>query len=728
MGSKISACIKAVKVWIAANRVAAGVIASVVVAGGGTAVALGAGILPQAAVAETTAETTAGVFDDAQDIVLDNELSGEDLEAVYEPNLLRGSLMGEPLLEELWESLESIYGQTKTKTSAATTTEEETTTEAEKETTTEKEKIEIPPVVVAPVNDKEDSQPQDDTNKGSSEKLDIEEVIEQEKEKEKEKEEEGEYENVSRSYGIDVSKWQYSIDWSKVAASGVEFAIIRVGYRGNQTGDIVMDPYFERNIKGALANNIKVGVYFYSQAIDEEEAKQEAAWVVNVIQKYQITYPVVYDCEGLGQNRIKDVGKTQRSKNAAAFLDYVRSSGYTPMMYASKYGYTKNWDLSYIKNSKIWLAHYTSGGLSTPSDYSGTYHMWQYTSKGSVPGIKGNVDLNVAYFSYSHTPDPVIGTVSYSVLDENSQPVAGATVSMKGSNSRRTLTAETGENGVAVFNNVVVDDYEVSVSAMPDGYQSTADSRVKVGFGKAESSYEGRLLIAHIKAGVSCDVIDKNGAPVKGVTVILSGTSKNGEKVEISAETNEAGKAEFKDVPLGSYEVYTAKAPEGYALLAQPKKEVVEVTSAAAVSVASKLTVEKTVIPGESTTPETPDNTTAPSTPAESTTDTPSTPAESTTDTPSTPAESTTDAPSTPAESTTNAPSTPAESTTPRASEEDTSKEQTTAKPETTADTRTVAESEESSPENSSESDAGSASAEVSLEGEVESGSGETTE
>ncbi len=747
MGSKVSACIKAVKVWIAANKVTAGILAGVIVAGGGAAVALGAGILPQPAAAETEAETQAEFPDNAQNIVLDNELSSEDLEAVYEPNLLRGSLMGEPLLEELWESLESVYGQ-KTTTKAAATEEESTTKEEEKETTTEKEKIEIPPVVVAPVNDKEDSQPQDDSNKGSSEQLDIEEVIEQEKEKEEEKEEAGEYENVSRSYGIDVSKWQYSIDWSKVAASGVEFAIIRVGYRGNKTGDIVMDPYFERNIKGALANNIKVGVYFYSQAIDEEEAKQEAAWVVNVIQKYQITYPVVYDCEGLGQNRIKDVGKTQRSKNAAAFLDYIRSSGYTPMMYASKYGYTKNWDLSYIKNSKIWLAHYTSGGLSTPSDYSGTYHMWQYTSKGRVPGIKGDVDLNVAYFSYSHTPDPVVGTVSYSVLDENSQPVPGATVSMKGTNTRRTLTAETGENGVAVFNNVVVDDYEVSVSAMPDGYQRTADSKVQVSFGKAESSYEGRLLVAHVRASVSCDVIDMNGAPVKGVTVALSGTAKNGEKVEQSAETNESGKAEFKDVPLGSYEIYTVKAPEGYKLLAQPKKEAVEVTSASAVNVASKLTVEKTEVPSESTTPESPDDTTAPSspsssegtTPEETTTKAPedTTPAETTTRAPegTTQEETTTRAPegTTQEETTTKAPedTTPAETTT--KAPEDTTPAQTateelttTAKPEATmesveatqAESRTTAEQSADSP---LESDEGTTPGMASLEDGIDSG------
>ena len=680
-GSKISALIKVVKTWVAANKAAAGILAGVFVAGGGTAVALGAGAFSQPVAAETTQAVVQTVPESTQ-----AELSGEDIEAIYVPNLLRGDLIGEPLLNELWESLEAAYNP------RVGTTAEETTTEEETETT-KKEKVEIPPVVVAPVNDKEDEQPQDDADKGTSDELDIKDVIEQEKEKE----EEGEYENISRSYGIDVSKWQYSIDWAQVAASGVEFAMIRVGYRGNQTGEIVMDPYFERNIKGALANHIKVGIYFYSQAIDEEEAKQEAAWVVNVIQKYQITYPVVYDCEGLGQNRIKDVTKTQRSKNAAAFLDYIRGAGYTPMMYASKYGYNKNWDMSYIKNCKIWLAHYTSGGLNTHSDYSGTYHMWQYTSKGSVPGIRGNVDLNVAYFSYSNTPDPVIGTVNYTVVDDTGAPVKGATVSMKGANSRRILTAETGDNGIASFANVVVDDYNVEVTGIPEYYKKGAQSTAQISFGKAENIFEGRLSIDRIMStGVSCEVVDMNAKAVAGVTVTLAGTSRLGTAVQMSAVTDAGGKAVFANVPLGSYETYVSAVPEGYEMPAAPVKEIVEVTSSAAVTVKQKMTV-KAVKPSESETPEEPstdnpgettkpDETTKPAEttkpdettkPSETTKpdETATAPAETTTEPveTTTPAETTTAAPATttaapsssPAETTTTAAAAPAESATP---------------------------------------------------------------
>ncbi len=571
--SKIKGAAKAAKLWITANKLAAGIAAGVLVVGGGAAVALGAGFLPQ----QTAAETT--------EAVISSDLSTEELAAAYEANLLRGEQMGQPLLDAMWESLEQEYAR-------ETTTEEETTeeeTEAEKE---ELPEVEIPPVVVAPINDEEDEQPQDDGDKGTSDEIDISDVVDN-----------GNYENVGVSYGIDVSKWQGSIDWSKVAESGVEFAIIRVGYRGNTTGEIVMDPYFERNIKGALANNIKVGVYFYSQAINEEEALVEAAWVVNVISKYQITYPVVYDCEGLGQNRIKDVTKTQRSKNAGAFLDYIRKAGYTPMMYASKYGYNNNWDLSYITNCKYWLAHYTSGGLSTPSDYAGTYHMWQYTSKGSVPGIRGNVDMNIAYFSYSNTPDPVIGTVSYTVKDESGSPVSGATVTMKGSASRKTLTAVTDSNGTASFTDVVVDDYAVSVSGVPDGYATVAESQTSVSFGKAEASYSGSLQLKRVaSSSVRYYVVDQEGSPVQGATVTLSGNAKVGAAVNMTATTNASGLAEFKNIPLGTYEVYASGAPEGYSLPATTTKETANITSSDPYTGSQKIVINKDEKPTETET------------------------------------------------------------------------------------------------------------------------------
>ena len=130
------------------------------------------------------------------------------------------------------------------------------------------------------------------------------------------------FENVGqKSMGIDVSHHQGRIDWAQVKASGVEFAIIRVGYRGQTSGGIYEDAYFKTNMKGAIANGIKVGAYFYSTAINETEALEEAAWVVKKIAPYSITYPVVYDFEDFNSKRCANVGGAEATKNANAFLN-----------------------------------------------------------------------------------------------------------------------------------------------------------------------------------------------------------------------------------------------------------------------------------------------------------------------------------------------------------------------------------------------------------------------
>jgi GH25 family lysozyme M1 (1,4-beta-N-acetylmuramidase) len=132
------------------------------------------------------------------------------------------------------------------------------------------------------------------------------------------------FENVGqKSMGIDVSQHQGKIDWAAVRNSGVEFAIIRVGYRGQTQGGIYEDRYFKTNMSGAIANGIKVGVYFYSTAINEEEALEEAAWVVKKIAPYSVTYPVVYDFEDFNSKRCANVGGVECTKNANAFLVIV---------------------------------------------------------------------------------------------------------------------------------------------------------------------------------------------------------------------------------------------------------------------------------------------------------------------------------------------------------------------------------------------------------------------
>lgn len=209
------------------------------------------------------------------------------------------------------------------------------------------------------------------------------------------------FENVGKkSMGIDVSQHQGKIDWAQVRASGVEFAIIRVGYRGQTAGGIYEDRYFKTNMKGAIANGIKVGVYFYSTAINETEALEEAAWVVKKIAPYSVTYPVVYDFEDFNSKRCANVDGAQATKNALSYLNYVKANGYEPMMYANKNDITKRMSRGSF-GCKFWLAHYTE-----QTDYTGNVNMWQYTSQGSVPGISGGVDMNIAYFNYGTVAEP----------------------------------------------------------------------------------------------------------------------------------------------------------------------------------------------------------------------------------------------------------------------------------------------------------------------------------
>lgn len=262
-------------------------------------------------------------------------------------------------------------------------------------------------IEVAPINDKEDVQKRtrDVDNTSPSSVSDAKQ-----------------YETSGTSIGIDVSKWQNNIDWKKVKQSGVEFAMIRVGYRGSQTGKIVMDPYFTKNIKGALNNNIHVGIYFFSMAKTEAEAIEEADWTINAIKNYHITYPVAFDLESFGIDRLAGVSNSQLNKNAVAFLNRIQSAGYTAMHYGSKSKFGPVWNMNILNQYKIWLAHYTN-----KTNYAGKYNMWQYTSKGIVPGINGNVDLNIAYFKLSSNASDEVKDDSALSIDPNAEAIKKVT-------------------------------------------------------------------------------------------------------------------------------------------------------------------------------------------------------------------------------------------------------------------------------------------------------------
>lgn len=194
--------------------------------------------------------------------------------------------------------------------------------------------------------------------------------------------------------GIDVSKWNKEIDWDRVKGAGIEFAIIRAGYRGSVTGSLVVDPYFEANMKGAASSGIPTGIYFFTQAVNEVEAVEEASAVLKLIRDYQISYPIFIDTEGAGGNgRADGLDPETRTLVCEAFCRTIENAGYNAGVYASRNWYNNNLYTDRLDDYCIWLAEYRSAPL-----YQGYYQMWQYTSKGAVDGIEGNVDMNISYF------------------------------------------------------------------------------------------------------------------------------------------------------------------------------------------------------------------------------------------------------------------------------------------------------------------------------------------
>ena len=199
----------------------------------------------------------------------------------------------------------------------------------------------------------------------------------------------------SGTMGIDVSKWNGSIDWNAVKNSGVSYVIIRCGYRGSSTGVLVEDPKFRSNIKGAKAAGLKVGAYFFSQAVNEVEAVEEASMALNLVSGYGLSYPIFMDVEASG-GRGDGISKETRTAVCRAFCATVQNSGYAAGIYANKTWFTEKISTGSLTGYKIWLAQYASA----PSYTATRYDMWQYSAKGRVSGISGNVDMNISYLHY----------------------------------------------------------------------------------------------------------------------------------------------------------------------------------------------------------------------------------------------------------------------------------------------------------------------------------------
>lgn len=195
--------------------------------------------------------------------------------------------------------------------------------------------------------------------------------------------------------GIDVSKWNGEIDWDRVRNAGVEFAIVRAGYRGSVTGSLVEDPCFAANMKGAAASGVPVGVYFFTQAVNEVEAVEEASVVLQLVKEYSLDYPIFIDTEGAGGNgRADGLDAETRTLVCEAFCRTIENAGYKAGVYGSRNWYNNNLYTDRLDSDYcIWLAEYRSVPL-----YQGYYQIWQYTSKGKVDGIDGNVDMNISYY------------------------------------------------------------------------------------------------------------------------------------------------------------------------------------------------------------------------------------------------------------------------------------------------------------------------------------------
>lgn len=198
--------------------------------------------------------------------------------------------------------------------------------------------------------------------------------------------------------GIDVSEWQGNINWQKVKDSGVEFVMIRLGGRGTESGEIYSDEYTQRNYEGAIAAGLKVGGYFFSQSITVEEAVEEAQYALEKVKNWDVQMPIAYDWEYVDSKaRTGAMDSRTLTDMTKAFCDTIRDAGYETMIYFGRSQSTDMLILEELLDYPFWLAYYT-----TVMNYPYKVDMWQYTETGAVPGISGNVDMNLL-FLYDET-------------------------------------------------------------------------------------------------------------------------------------------------------------------------------------------------------------------------------------------------------------------------------------------------------------------------------------
>lgn len=200
--------------------------------------------------------------------------------------------------------------------------------------------------------------------------------------------------------GVDISKHTGKVNFTGVKAAGVDYVMIRLGSRGYSTGQISLDENFKENIEGAIEAGLEVGVYFYSQAITQEEAVQEANFVVQNLEPYRakVKYPVAFDMEFVSndKSRVDGLSRDDKTTVTAAFMEGIKAAGYVPMIYGDKEWLIKEIDMTKLQVYDVWL----SQEKDIP-DYPYQYTMWQYSTDGVLNGINGNADLNICFVNYS---------------------------------------------------------------------------------------------------------------------------------------------------------------------------------------------------------------------------------------------------------------------------------------------------------------------------------------
>ncbi|MFT3982928.1 MAG: glycoside hydrolase family 25 protein [Lachnospiraceae bacterium] len=207
------------------------------------------------------------------------------------------------------------------------------------------------------------------------------------------------------AFGIDVSKHQGTIDWELVKKDGVQFAMLRVASRGYGSGQLLLDDNFVQYADGAKKNGINLGVYVYSQAVNETEAIEEANFAVAAVSNYKIAYPIACDVEMVDNDtaRTDKLTVEERTKCVKAFCDTVKTYGYKPVIYADRDMLISGLDMEVLKDYDVWLSDVTGlagGDVIQQTDYPYQFTIWQYSNAGTVNGISGSVDLNISFVNY----------------------------------------------------------------------------------------------------------------------------------------------------------------------------------------------------------------------------------------------------------------------------------------------------------------------------------------